>query len=592
MDYTIKTYLERENARTMLRVNNLKLSNAGSYTVKVTNGELTKMENFTLIVRSAPVVEVSVLNPQGLYNKGHEYTLKCSADGFPMPKIEWLFKPCKDFEECDNGRTVYLGDLIQKRHKNQNTYSSVSMIREVARRSGQIICQACNTIRCVYNSVDFFVTDVPDGGFSVNGPENVLVGEAIKLKCSASKYNFTSEEMDWYKDSLSGLRKLESNNRHTIDVRNTDFSFSKELRIHNVSLSDKGRYICRVNKKEKPQVSASRRRSHYNAIEDDNKEELSFKLNVLPLEPPVFIDTNLLPTYGRSTPAKIVERPEDGIELFCRVAGRPWPSINWYLNGAKLYPTVNNSRIQILNNNQVVSISYFSPKDEGLYECKAQNRVGTIEVIHMVQLRSTADRETLYAHISIPVIVAVVIALLLVIVLIVIAKICYSKNRSKTSSISTASCHPWKDPPTPPTPKLTQFELPLATPPSNQEEEDYRVTLTHQDSGSVSFDSLRRNGTPHPPLQHPCCNTIYSHCHYQHVPQVHEPLLAPAPPSQCPGSICECSLQTIPQGTLERQFPHLYSHHATLMRNGHNPIYNDPMRRSHSVSPSRRSAEY
>ncbi len=60
VDYTIKTYLERENSRTMLRVNKLKLSSAGSYTVKVTNGNLTKMENFTLIIRSPPSVDVSV----------------------------------------------------------------------------------------------------------------------------------------------------------------------------------------------------------------------------------------------------------------------------------------------------------------------------------------------------------------------------------------------------------------------------------------------------------------------------------------------------------------------------------------------------
>ena len=70
----------------------------------------------------------------------------------------------------------------------------------------------------------------------------------------------------------------------------------------------------------------------------------------------------------------IVEQPEDGAELVCQVAGRPKPSVNWYLNGKKLKPTLNNSRVQVTDDNQVVRISYVSSKDEGLYECEAENR--------------------------------------------------------------------------------------------------------------------------------------------------------------------------------------------------------------------------
>ena len=47
MDYTIKTHLQREPATTMLKVNKLKLSNAGTYTVRVTNGVQTKEEKFS-----------------------------------------------------------------------------------------------------------------------------------------------------------------------------------------------------------------------------------------------------------------------------------------------------------------------------------------------------------------------------------------------------------------------------------------------------------------------------------------------------------------------------------------------------------------
>ena len=99
-----------------------------------------------------------------------------------------------------------------------------------------------------------------------------------------------------------------------------------------------------------------------------------------------------------------MEQPEDGAELICRVAGRPWPSINWYLNGKKLKPTLNNSRVQITDEHQVVQISYVTSKDEGVYECEAENKLGSIRILRLVQLRSTIETHQIYDQLSIPVI--------------------------------------------------------------------------------------------------------------------------------------------------------------------------------------------
>ena len=126
-----------------------------------------------------------------------------------------------------------------------------------------------------------------------------------------------------------------------------------------------------------------------------------------------------------------VQEPEDGIELFCKVHGRPRPLIKWFLNGQILKPTLNTTRVQILEDHQVVRINYVSAKDEGLYECKAENTVGYTKATHLVQLKSTAELDAMYAQISLPVIIAVVIALLVVILLLVIAKICYMKRQKK-----------------------------------------------------------------------------------------------------------------------------------------------------------------
>ena len=486
------------------------------------------------------------------------------------------------------------------------------MIKEVARRSGQITCQACNP-DCVYQSVDFFVTDIPDGGFTVNGPENVLVGEAISLKCSASKYNFSQDSIEWFKDSLHGAKKLVTDQRYKVDMTSSKFSFTKELTVLNVTLGDKGRYFCQVNRIEDRRTPmASRRRSYSrNNDLDENSSQLSFHLNVLPLEPPVFITTNLVPLINDDTMPLIVQAPEDGIELFCKVHGRPRPMIKWFLNGQILKPTLNTTRVQILEDHQVVRINYVSAKDEGLYECKAENTVGYTKATHLVQLKSTAELDAMYAQISLPVIIAVVIALLVVILLLVIAKICYMKRQKKTSSVSTTP--EWKEPSTPPTPRLTNYnEYNLNTdgntPTQNlSEEEECRVTLT----GSVSpmggtLVRTSRHLTPHPP--HYINSEIYGHCHYNnettttpsmmHTPQglhSHDPLL-----QFQQFSICDCSAQTLPQGTLERQFPHLYpppstrsnNCHAATMHRSYYGQGHHQRSRSHSHSPSRRSAEY
>lgn len=544
------------------------------------------------------LLQVTILDPHGLYNKGHEYTMKCSAEGYPIPEISWLFKPCSSFTECSRDNSINVQSLVTT--KIANSHNSVSMIREVARRSGEFTCQACNKVGCTFDTVAFFVTDITDG-FHVDGPPNVLVGEAISLKCSASIYNFSTGTLEWYKDTLSGPKRLETGPKYKVDVTSTAFSVTKELALLNVTLGDKGRYMCKVRKleEESPHVNPkANRRSYYNEGHEGRENSLSFNLNVLPLEPPVFIETNMVATASKEP--LIVERPEDGLELKCRVAGRPWPLITWSLNGAKLYPTVNTTRVQITEDNQVVKINYVSKADEGVYECHAQNRVGVAKAEQLILLKSTADKEALYSKISLPVIIAVVGALLLVALLIGLAKICYSHKKKKAAKVevTTPNLQAWKEPATPPTPRLNQFDLTSPqTSYSTNEDDECRVTLTsstNRDEGSVSpANSFRAHAA------HPCCTYAApaahtSHCHYQAVP------INEVYPCQMSSkiSICECS-NTLghANGTLERHFPHLYSRNITPSFNGgtlhrFNHYENHHPMRSRSHSPSRRSAEY
>ncbi len=167
-----------------------------------------------------------------------------------------------------------------------------------------------------------------------------------------------------------------------------------------VDLSNRGRYLCRVDVRPEamPEVgakgsaSASALASSYSGYYNDDsrgasssssagggggrhkrktvrgifpcnvvkeninfaffisQEEQSLDLRVLPLELPELSVTNL---WDNLT---VVEDPADGLTLVCRVAGRPRPTMEWVLNSRPLKPTVNTTRVAMVEEGQVLKI--------------------------------------------------------------------------------------------------------------------------------------------------------------------------------------------------------------------------------------------
>ena len=87
-------------------------------------------------------------------------------------------------------------------------------------------------------------------------------------------------------------------------------------------------------------------------------------------------------------------------------------------------------------------------------------------------LRSEGEAEGLMAGIALPLIVLANVALVLALILVILVRLCLT------------TCRSWKTPPSPPTPRLTQYELPK----EGQETESFRLTL--------SRDGLRRGVSP------------------------------------------------------------------------------------------------
>lgn len=600
----------------------MSLSTAGTFTVKVYNDAHERTEAFTLIVRSKPIVQASVLGKTGvnnnraidningnvgLYKKGNEYTLKCSAKGYPLPKIAWMFKSCTSYASCDRNYKHH----VFTHETERSSHWRDSVMKTVAFRSGKFICQACNPISCTSESIPFFVTDIKgDGNFAVDGPKQVLEGDPTKLKCSASTYNYTEKSIQWYKHTLNGLTMLRSNKNSSYEINpyKTEFSFGKELYFRNVTLRDKGRYVCKVKPRYEenrfPQRNNNRRSYDLGIARNQltrknvNMKEIAFDLSVDPIEAPFLVETNLgafNETFAWQDNQKIiVSDPDKLLELRCRVGGKPRPEMIWRLNGSPVHASSNVDRIQIVEKGQVLRITFVTNKDEGLYECRAKNRGGMIRAVRVLQLKSSADKDDMYANFSVPVIIAVACAIALVFILIIVARLCYCRNkRCKRKSA-------WKEPPTPPTPRLTQYERPQDR--ECSDDDDCRMTHTSTTrDGSIS---------PYTGDGNTCSNGIYGDGSIVGVgsnsPTVCSAMLN-SPQSQqqqylCPChthpihpcqtlipkcSICDFSVQTLPM--------HQMGHTTMTLRRGHGNIYSnapyDTLLKGQSLSP-RLSAEF
>ena len=212
----------------------------------------------------------------------------------------------------------------------------------------------------------------------------------------------------------------------------------------------------------------------------------------------------------------------------------------------------------------------------------------------------SSQEHELYANISVPVIIAFACAIVLVVILIIIARLCYC--RRKRFKRDTA----WKDPPTPPTPRLTQYERPQNCEASD--EEDCRATLTSTTrDGSISpyvanggntytvgntycggNGSIVGVGSNSPTICSAMLNSPQSQPQQQYLCPCHAQPIHPCQTLMPKCSICDFSVQTLPM--------HQMGNHTTMtLKRGQGNIYTnapyDTLLRSQTMSP-RLSAEF
>ena len=292
-------------------------------------------------------------------------------------------------------------------------------------------------------------------------------GESIELRCKA--HGFPTPRVEWYLNDSA----IDFNSRPNF----LTFDDGQSLRIAAVvAKKSEGKYSCKASSRA--------------------GESVLHQL-ILKVQPPEIVKTDMFGSEQMMNQNLVDKVVKTGtmMNLTCQAVGQPQPEISWRFNNSP----VNESGVKYANHNQTIIIENF--QHEGKWECIVTNLGGSLRRYQWVRLLETQQRASIYnSNIAIPVFIAIGAVLILAIVLVLIAKAILSTGRWSKAPVP---------PPTPPTPRLTQFDLP----PDQETEETESCRLT-----------LSRDGSPYgqmPPVCHGCqgcsgtchaCNT----CHYNY----------------------------------------------------------------------------
>ncbi|XP_062273055.1 hemicentin-1 [Scomber scombrus] len=258
---------------------------------------------------------------------GH-LTLECLADSDPPPDIEWYKDEVK----------MQLGGRIQRLAGGQ--YLEIQEVRP--EDSGQYSCVVTNMAgsNSLFFTVEILLPPVIKESSSV---VTANIGQDAVLPCEVE--GDVSPTIMWRKD---GFPINQDNKKYTMLAEGS-------LRIHEVQLSDAGRYYCTVSNQ---------------AGSDHRGMDLR-----------VFVGPSIGPGSFNVTVTTGIRAV-----LSCETAGIPPPKVSWKRNGTPLDISHQPAAYRLLSSGSLVLLSP-SNEDEGYFECTAANEVGEERRVIEVNLR-------------------------------------------------------------------------------------------------------------------------------------------------------------------------------------------------------------
>ncbi|XP_028315257.1 vascular endothelial growth factor receptor kdr-like isoform X3 [Gouania willdenowi] len=347
-----------------LAIADVQQKHAGVFTIYVGSRlkGLYRNLSYTLLVNVKPTIseaEWATMDVQP-YTSGKQHQLTCTAYGFPLPTITWLWQPCHvdpTLKTCsaftepirvtneDQGIIPHnwiksintKPELFQGKNKTVSTL----MIGE-ALVSGNYSCVARNKNGKSTMARPFFVDDHLEE-ITVE-PRAAIEGDDITLTCRATRFLYV--DLQW----LDSRNQTITFNASTLQLSN--YSISISLHLQNVSQNSTEGYKCQAFRLHK-------------------------KVELKPAT--LHVDVRKRPWLTQNLTNQDINSSSTLI-LACYAWGIPQPFIMWYKNGVP----IDDSPGITLREDGALTIERVKKDDEGLYECVASNAEGVAKTSAVV----------------------------------------------------------------------------------------------------------------------------------------------------------------------------------------------------------------
>ncbi|XP_061624718.1 hemicentin-1 isoform X2 [Phyllopteryx taeniolatus] len=312
----------------ILSIGKIQVEDAGLYTCLASSPAGEDGRNHWVRVQVPPtLLGAEDVRTLSMPVNGH-LTLECLADSDPPPDIEWY----KDEVQ------MQLGGRIQRLAGGQ--YLEIQNVRP--EDSGQYTCVVTNMAgsTSLFFTVEILLPPVIKESSAV---VTAHLDQDAVLPCEVE--DGTTPTIMWRKD---GFPVTHDNNKYTVLAEGS-------LRVHQVQLSDAGRFHCTVSNR---------------AGSDHRGIDLR-----------VFVRPSISPGPFNMTVTAGIRAV-----LSCETAGIPLPKVSWKRNGSPLDGSQQPGAYRLLSSGSLVLLSP-SNEDEGYFECTAVNDVGEERRVIEVKLQ-------------------------------------------------------------------------------------------------------------------------------------------------------------------------------------------------------------
>ncbi|KAL7741115.1 hypothetical protein ACLKA6_018146 [Drosophila palustris] len=337
---------------TTLKLLNAQLEHSGTYILKGTNGIDAKQLDFNVSVISGPVLSMDDVYVVA----GSEAHLNCTVQSFPTAVVTFLFKPCSlkpRWPTCEVASQNFSYKTSTRSGK-----LSVEFVHEAIFRPkepGIIICVAQNQINdnpvTSQARAHVLIGDISEN-MSIHGLDssrNIAKGDQETFTCAALAYHFDGN-LEWYHNG----ELVNETSDITMETNSTEYSYMNSLKFRAISDADRGTYMCRARYINHPDKYDDREIDVY--VHDPKAPQWEF--------------TNL------NAKSKIERNLGDSLILECRSKAMPKATVRWFKDEVELQET---NRTHILEGQTKLLIPHLYPRDDGVFRCVVENRLGSIE---------------------------------------------------------------------------------------------------------------------------------------------------------------------------------------------------------------------